>query len=288
VQLYDIGFTGSTLDRADTIRRDPGLLADAVQDPTARLLLLDKYRPEVTGELRLAWTELSVATSPTSLVLLGLAEGQPRFASIPSGPAPPRSAALLAAMDGLQPGEAAIYAAARAVLDWHARNGHCGECGNATTPFRAGWGRLCPQCGTEHFPRVDPVVIMLVEKGQEILLCRQPAFEPGRYTALSGFVEPGESIEEAVAREVMEEVGISVGEVRYVGSQPWPFASSLMIACIARAAANAICLDADELEDAIWASRSTVRSVLAGRDGPFLAPSRGTIALSLLKAWAAR
>jgi NAD+ diphosphatase len=172
------------------------------------------------------------------------------------------------------------------VLDWHARHSFCANCGTPTEPFRAGWGRRCPSCATEHFPRVDPVVIMLAEHDDRVLLGRQPAFPAGRYSALAGFLEPGESIEEAVAREVREEAGIDVTDVRYVASQPWPFASSLMIACVARARSDALTLDRNELEDAIWVPRDQVRAVLAGEPGPFLPPPPYAIAHTLLTRWA--
>lgn len=282
-----VGFTGGTLDRADRIRHDPDLFAAAVADPRACLLMLERYEPEVTEDGRLGWTGLADAPDGATLVLLGLDEGRPRFAAaVPGDGAPGRSPSLFGALDRLRPGEAATYAAARSVLDWHARHGFCANCGQATAPFRAGWARACPACGTEHFPRVDPVVIMLAEHRGRVLLGRQPAFPPGRYSALAGFLEPGESIEEAVAREVHEEAGIHVHRVRYVASQPWPFPSSLMIACIAEAETDAITLDTNELEDAIWVPRDEVRAVLAGEPGPFLPPPSYAIAHTLLEEWA--
>ena len=281
-----IGFTGGTLDRADPIRHDPALFAAAVADPAARLLVLDAYHPRVEhGEL--GWTSLAAAPDEATLVLLGLDEGRPRFAAaLPGDRAHGRSPAVFGSLTQLRPGDMATYAAARSVLDWHARHGFCANCGTQTEPFRAGWGRRCPSCGTEHFPRVDPVVIMLAEHDDRVLLGRQPAFPAGRYSALAGFLEPGESIEEAVAREVREEAGIAVSDVRYVASQPWPFASSLMIACVARAESDEVTIDRNELEDAIWVSRAEVRAVLAGEPGPFLPPPPYAIAHTLLTRWA--
>jgi NAD+ diphosphatase len=153
--------------------------------------------------------------------------------------------------------------------------------------FRAGWARKCNACEAEHFPRVDPVVIMIAEHQGRALLGRQPAWPAGRYSALAGFLEPGESIEEAVAREIFEEAGVRVSNVRYIASQPWPFPSSLMLACVADAEDDAITLDTHELEDAIWVERDVVRAVLAGEPGPFLAPPPYAIAHTLLSAWAA-
>ncbi|KQR80559.1 NADH pyrophosphatase [Sphingomonas sp. Leaf343] len=279
-----IGFTGGPLDRGDALRHDIDALAAAKADPRARLLMLEGYTPAYDGD-RLAWTALP--PDGAELALLGLDRyGVPHFATITGERAQGRSFDLIATLHDLVPGEAATYAGARSLLDWHARHGFCANCGSPTAIFRAGWGRGCPACGTEHFPRVDPVVIMIAEHDDRALLGRQPAFPPGRYSALAGFLEPGESIEEAVAREIGEEAGIAVTDVRYVASQPWPFPSSLMIACTARALDDRITLDTNELEDAIWVSRGEVRAVLAGEKGPFLAPPAYAIAHTLLSAWA--
>jgi NAD+ diphosphatase len=283
-----IGFTGSPLDRADRLRQDPAALAAARADPAARLLVMPGYDPLVTADGYLGWMPLAEAPAGAELALLGLDGDCPRFAAVTGERAPrARSAALFAALDQLQPGEAATYAAARSLVDWHARHHFCANCGADTAMFRAGWGRQCPNCGTEHFPRTDPVVIMIAEHDGRALLGRQAAFPPGRYSALAGFLEPGESIEEAVAREIGEEAGVRVRDVRYVASQPWPFPSSLMIACIARAEDDAITLDTHELEDAKWVSRGEVRAVLAGEPGSFLPPPPYAIAHSLLTVWAA-
>ncbi len=189
-------------------------------------------------------------------------------------------------LDRFHASDAALYAAARSLVDWHARHGFCAVCGTATAIFRAGWGRKCPSCAAEHFPRVDPVVIMLAERGEKVLLGRQPIWPAGRYSALAGFLEVGESIEEAVRRETLEEAGVQVGPVRYVASQPWPFPSSLMIACIGEALDETITIDAHELEDARWFSRDDVRSALAREsDASFIAPPAYAIAHTLLTAW---
>jgi NAD+ diphosphatase len=283
------GFTGGTLDRADHLRHDGDALAAAMGNWQARLLRLHDFEPEVTDDGRLGWTMLTEAPDEAEFVLLGLDGGKPRFAAIlPGAGAPPpfRSPNLFRVLDQLQPGEAATFAAARSLIDWHARHGFCANCGTGTTIFRAGWGRRCPNCNAEHFPRVDPVVIMIAEHEGRALLGRQPSWPAGRYSALAGFLEPGESIEEAVAREIREEAGVTVTDVRYVASQPWPFPSQLMMACVATAADDAITLDTNELEDAIWVSREDVRAVLAGGDGPFLAPPPYAIAHTLLEVWA--
>ena len=283
-----IGFTGGTLDRADALRHDQERLAAAIADPRARLLRMDAYLPRVGGDGALEWGGVAEAAPVAPVVLLGLdGAGAPLFAAA-SGRAPGRSGALFAAIDRMRPDAAATWAAARTVLDWHARHRFCANCGAATTPFRAGWGRTCASCATEHFPRVDPVVIMLAEHGDRVLLGRQPAFPPGRYSALAGFLEAGESIEEAVRREVFEEAGLAVGAVRYVASQPWPFPGQLMIACIGQAEDDALTIDRHELEDAIWVSRAEVQAVLAGGSGPFLPPPPYAIAHTLLEEWAMR
>ncbi len=284
------GFTGGQLDRADALRHDADALA-AAMDWRARLLKLDGLTPEVTGEGRLGWTSLADAPDDAELILLGLGEGRAHFAAyrpgLRAGNTPAmRNPALMAALASLVPGEAATYAAARSVIDWHARHGFCANCGHATAPFRAGWGRKCDACATEHFPRVDPVVIMIAEHDGRALLGRGKGWPPGRYSALAGFLEPGESIEEAVAREIVEESGVRVGNVRYVASQPWPFPSSLMMACIAEAEDDAITLDTNELEDAMWVPRAIVQAVLRGEEGPFIAPPPYAIAHTLLSAWA--
>ena len=286
------GFTGGLLDRADALRHDPAALS-AKLDWRARLLKLDGLMPQIEDG-RLAWTSLADLPDDAEIVLLGL-DAQDRAhvaALLPAsgeGTTPAmRSPALMAVLGALEAGEAATYAAARSLLDWHARHRFCARCGSTTHLFRAGWGRQCDACYTEHFPRVDPVVIMIAEHDGRALLGRGKGWPEGRYSALAGFLEPGESIEEAVAREVHEEAGVRVTGVRYVSSQPWPFPSSLMSACIGEAEDDAITLDTTELEDAMWVPRDLVRAVLAGEPGPFVAPPSYAIAHTLLTEWARR
>jgi NAD+ diphosphatase len=283
------GFTGGALDRADRIRHDPEAFAAAATDWRARLLVLDNFEPDIDEQGRLVWASIADAPDDAELVLLGLDGGdRPLFAAFVPGMRAPagRSLRLFGLLDQFAPGEAAIYAAARSVLDWHSRHQFCANCGAQTAMFRAGWGRSCSNCHAEHFPRVDPVVIMIAEHDGRALLGRQPAWPPGRYSALAGFLEPGESVEESVAREIMEEAGVRVSNVRYIASQPWPFPSSLMIACVGQAEHDVITLDTNELEDAIWVPRDTVRAVLAGEPGPFLPPPPYAIAFTLLTEWA--
>lgn len=288
--LY-VGFTGSPLDRAEPVRHDPAALAAHAANPAALLLSMPDYIPSI-ADCALAW-EAFPGLPPEELLLIGLIDGIPRFAHIdPAARAAQRTPELMAMLDGLSAGEAGTYAAARSVLDWHARHRFCANCGAVSVVHHAGWARRCPQCGTEHYPRTDPVAIMLAEHeadGQtRVLIGRQPSFPPGRYSALAGFVEVGESIEEAVRRELYEEAGVVAGTVRYVASQPWPFPSQLMVACIASVADDVITLDMAELEDAKWVTRAEVAAALAGDPAaPFVAPPRYAIANSLFQAWLA-
>jgi NAD+ diphosphatase len=286
------GFTGGTLDRADRLRHDEDALAAAKSDFRGRLLRLNGLVPDVTDEGRLGWGTLADAPEDAELFLLGLDGDRPRFvawdpASGPGEATPMRSPAMIQVLSTLRSEEASTYAAARSLLEWHSRHRHCANCGTPTHIFRAGWARTCPNCSAEHFPRVDPVVIMIAEHDDHALLGRGRGWPPGRYSALAGFVEPGESIEEAVAREIHEEAGVRVSGVRYIASQPWPFPSQLMMACVGMAEDNALTVDPNELEDAIWVSRADVRRVLAGEEGPFLPPPPYAIAFTLLTEWAA-
>lgn len=283
------GFTGGLLDRADRLRHDADALAAATSDWRARVLKLENFEPTLSDDGRLEWGNLADVPDGAELILLGLDNGRPHFTAFTPGMRAPggRPMRLFPMLDRFAPGETATYAAARSLLDWHSRHQFCANCGTSTTMFRAGWARQCCNCQAEHFPRVDPVVIMIAEHHGRALLGRQPAWPAGRYSALAGFLEPGESMEEAVAREIFEEAGVRVSNVRYIASQPWPFPSSLMMACVATAEDDVITLDTNELEDAIWVERSVVQAVLAGEPGPFLAPPPYAIAHTLLSAWAA-
>ena len=281
------GFTGAGLDRADHLRLDPERLADMMADQGARLLRLAELDPVLDEEGRLSWEPLDGARG--DYIFLGLDAGSPSFAPlVRMQTLGQRAWSVFRLLSMMSDRDAAIWGAARSVNEWHNRHGFCGICGTGTDVFRAGWGRKCPNCGGEHFPRVDPVVIMLAEHDGRVLLGRQPQYPEGRYSALAGFVEPGESIEEAVARELMEEAGITVRDVRYVASQPWPFPGQLMIACIASAESDALTLDSNELDDAFWATRADVEAALAGDPAaPFQAPPPFAIANTLLTRWSA-
>ncbi len=280
------GFTGARIDRADHIRLHPGRITALAASPDARMLRLDGMSPELDGDGRMLW--MRPDRPADHLIFLGLDGGTPLFAPLHANAGAASAYTAMALAAHMAADEVALWGAARSLVAWHARHGFCPNCGAPTMPFRAGWGRKCPNCTAEHYPRVDPVVIMLAEHDGHILLARQPQFPPGRYSALAGFVEPGESIEEAVAREFMEEAALAVSNVRYVASQPWPFPSSLMIACHAAAATHEVTLDRTELEDSMWADRADVTAALAGDEGaPFKAPPPIAIAHTLLRHWLA-
>ncbi len=278
------GFTGGTLDRADHLRTEPDRIAALASDPEARMLLLDGLDPLLDAGGRLRWGPVEGETP----IFLGLDGGAPCFAPLPRVNATRPAFQMFGLLALMTPQDAAHWGAARSLIAWHNRHRFCANCGAETEVFRAGWGRQCARCAAEHFPRVDPVVIMLAEHDGRVLLGRQPQYPQGRYSALAGFVEPGESIEEAVARELMEEAGIMATGVRYLASQPWPFPGQLMIACIADAASDALTIDRRELDDAIWVDEAGVRASMAGDAfAPFAAPPPFAIAHSLLVHWLA-
>ena len=275
-------FSGDGLDRADHLRADPNAIAALARSAEARQLLWENGAPAIDERGRLIWEP--VQGEPP--LLLGLNEGHPRFSAVPDGDAPATAYAHFQLLSLLDAGEAPTFAAALSLANWHRRHRHCSVCGQPTEPNRGGWSRKCPACGSEHYPRVDPVVIMLAEHDGRLLLGRQPQYPPGRYSALAGFVEPGESIEAAVARELKEEAGITVSGVRYLTSQPWPFPSSLMIGAWAEAPDDSLTIDTKELDDARWFTREEVVSALAGDpEATFQPPPRWAIARTLLDAW---
>jgi NAD+ diphosphatase len=286
------GFVGGTLDRADPVRGNPALLAERFVDPRARRLILDGLDPVLAGD-HLATQALPGDAQPGHHVLLGEDEAGPLFALLdPDVPhAGGFSPKVWDAAPFLSPEQLAIYGTARSLIDWHARHRFCSTCGSPTIVHKGGWARMCTgdahrTCGAEHFPRVDPVTIMLAEHEGRVLIGRQPRFPAGRYSALAGFIEPGETVEEAVARELFEEAGIRVSSVRYVMSQPWPFPSSLMIACIAQAVDDRLTIDTTELEDAFWIDAAGVRAAMDGVEGaPFLAPPAMAVAHHLFRYW---
>ena len=275
-------FAGEGLDRADHLRADPSAIAALREQDDARELAWENGAPRVDGEGKLRWLPLA-GDAP---LFLGLDKGAPRFSKLPDGKAPIDARAHFALLQLLDPAEAPVFAAALSLANWHRRHGFCSVCGDATAANRGGWSRECAACGNEHYPRVDPVVIMLAEHDGRLLLGRSHHYPPGRYSALAGFVEPGETIEAAVARELNEEAGIEVADIRYLTSQPWPFPSSLMIGAHSRALGDSLTIDRNELDDARWFSREEIAGALAGGDdAAFQAPPRSAIARTLLEAW---
>lgn len=289
-----IAFTGSSLDRADHVRADPEAIA-RLMGPFARLLRMNGLDPVISPDGMLEWGTLADAAPDAELVFLGLNGTRGCFAEVPAvtpGLALFAGPASWQAMSILPADELATYGGARALVNWHARHRFCSVCGSPSAVAKGGWQRTCTEqaCKAEHFPRVDPVTIMLVEHEGRLLLGRQPRFPEKRYSALAGFVEPGESVEEAVAREVFEEAGVRLRNVTYIASQPWPFPSSLMIGCHAYAEDSAITIDVTELEDARWFTRAEVAEAMEaigrGEVGEaFGAPPPSAIAHVLLRWW---
>lgn len=287
------GFTGSPLIRVDHERNNPAWFDEQAAKLSARLMRLDGLIPRAEEDGTLSWGSLAEAPPEVELALLGLIDDKPRFVALTDTREDPshRSFAVNVVLNQLQPAEAATYAVGRGLVDWHSRHRFCARCGRGTRAHLSGWARLCDReqggCGTEHFPRTDPVVIMLAEHGDHVLVGRQHSWPARRFSALAGFLEVGESIEEAVARELHEEAGVVTQAVRYICSQPWPFPSQLMIACIASVASKEIVLDGNELEGALWVDRGEVAAALReDADATFLAPPPFAIAHSLLSRWA--
>ncbi|QZD94980.1 NAD(+) diphosphatase [Qipengyuania gelatinilytica] len=281
-----LAFTGSRLDRADHVRADPERLA-GYTNWKARLLALDGLMPSLDYEGRLAWGTLADADEDAELVFLGLDDGKACFAAVPpKGDASPRMAnpQLWSLMATLQPDDLALYGGARSIVDWHARHRFCAQCGGDTRLAKGGWQRDCTVCGASHFPRTDPVTIMLVEYDGKLMLGRGLGWPEGAFSALAGFVEPGESIEEGVAREVLEESGVKVRDVSYIASQPWPFPSQLMIGCHSYTDDDALTIDETEMAEINWYTRDEVKASLAG-EGPFRAPPTHAIAHHLMHWW---
>ena len=286
-----IVFSGAHLDRAPVQRRDPEWVAERLHAPAARTLLLSKAGARATRTddgLRL------VSVHPPAVggepVLLGLDGADALFAldvSDHEGDGLPGELLDMRTLATELPArETGLAAYAAALLNWHRRHRFCSVCGNATEPADAGHERRCPACGAHHFPRTDPVVIMRVVRDDGILLGRQAAWPTGRYSVLAGFVEPGETLEQAVRREVLEESGVELDDVRYVASQPWPFPSSLMLGFEARAVAGEPEADGEELAHVRWFDRDEVQAAANG-DGDVRLPPTLSIARRLIDGWLA-
>lgn len=296
-----LGYVDSVLDRAATRRVDLQFLDLCATQGNCGFYLVggemvvlkrsgDAFDPMFSAH------EVSMVTAAPERVFLGLVRDAGRF-----GLSLPHEAieALKSdarfyvtdlrsiAVQGLVPADhLAPLAEAKALLHWHARRHFCSNCGHTTEVVQAGWRRDCTHCGAQHFPRTDPVVIMLAVSGERCLLGRQSRFVSGMWSCLAGFVEPGETIEEAARRETLEEAGIRCGRVRYFASQPWPFPSSLMIGCHAEAISEEIVVDRDELEDARWFSRDEAAAMLLRTHPEGLGtPPPVAIAHHIIRAW---
>lgn len=295
-----LAFTGGRLDRESGRRRDAGWCAALKNDEQSRVYVMAgenvvlKKSPTLADPL-FGFAEIAAFGTTLEPAFLGLHEGSARFAvSIDRSLTDALKGQGLLVVDlrsvavqGLVLGShLAALAAAKALLLWHARHRFCSACGGATTLSEGGWRRDCHGCGAQHFPRTDPVVIMLAHDGERCLLGRQPHFQPGMWSCLAGFVEPGENIEEAARREIQEEAGIRCGRVRYLGSQPWPFPMSLMIGCHVEALSTGLTIDRTELEDARWFWRAEAAAMLDRHHYANLTtPPPWAIAHHIIRAW---
>jgi NAD+ diphosphatase len=304
-----IPFSGNPLDRASEKRTDAEWLIAQRRDPHSLILPLWRLQPFLLGpEKSDAPPEAcflhpglceSLAAPDAPCVLLGLDNGTAVFALDISAARDPANEGVLAGLGHFRDMRAAamvlgakdtaICGQAKAMIDWNNRHGFCPNCGQPTVMQDAGYRRHCNGCGADHFPRTDPVVIMLATHGDACLVGRGKQFPKGMFSALAGFVEPGETIEEAVRRELHEEAGVKTGKVTYHATQPWPFPSSLMIGCFAEAESRDIVVDHNELAEAFWLERPKLQALIAGErvDGLWIPPGIA-IARHLLEAWATR
>ena len=295
-----LGYVGSPIDRVAERREDSAFLAAAVADANARsfliagdLVVLARRSETHTGLFTPA--ELAALGPPQERVFLGLEAGAPRFGTLVTASAnldavaPARTVIDMRsiAVQGLIPSaQQAGLAEAKALLHWHANYRFCARCGAPSRTAAAGWKRVCPACKAEHFPRTDPVVIMLAIRGESCLLGRQSRFATNMWSCLAGFIEPGETLEEAVRRETLEEAGIVTGRIRYFASQPWPIPMNLMLGCFAEALTEELTVDLTELEDARWVTRAEAAQMLTRThpDG-IISPPPHAIAHHLLRAF---
>jgi len=302
-----IPFAGNPLNRASEKRTDAKWIESQRRDPSTLILPMRRLDPFLFGpetssppiELGLIRSEIadSIAGDDAISIFLGLDGDRAIFALDVSDAGEPaktgplaglghfRDARTAASMVSIK--DAALIAQAKAMIDWHQRHGFCPRCGAPTKLMDAGYRRLCGKCNAEHFPRVDPVVIMLAIEGEACLVGRGKLFPAGMFSALAGFVEPGETIEEAVRRELMEEASVKVGEVTYYATQPWPFPSSLMIGCFAKAENREVKADENELAEVRWIERRVARELIEGKQVDGLrVPPPIAIAHHLIRTWA--
>jgi NAD+ diphosphatase len=302
-----IPFAGNPLDRASVKRTDAEWVAARARDPSSFVLPMWRLQPFIIGsEKAPAPVELgflkpgladALAAPDAPRIFLGLEGEHAMFALDISAARDPASEGPLAGLGHFREPraaaatlplkDAAIMGTAKAMIDWHNRHGFCPNCGHASRLTDGGWRRICDACKAEHFPRTDPVVIMLAVHDGACLVGRNKRFPGNFYSALAGFMEPGETIEEAVQRELMEEVNCKVGKVHYHATQPWPFPSSLMIGCIAEAESRDFKPDGEEIADAMWVDRDKAKRLIEGeRMADISVPPAVAIAHHLIKAFA--
>jgi NAD+ diphosphatase len=289
--LLDLSLSRGALDRAAELRKEPDLLPRLLADPSTRVLELVGGSAEVVedgGEVALHLRPPHRDDTHALGLFLGRDEDGTSYVAVVGDPADegePREWRTLRDVGVLLTDrDSGLFTSALALANWHAKHTHCPRCGSPTTAQQGGWVRRCTNDGTEHYPRTDPAVIMsVVDAEDRLLLARGPQWGKARYSVLAGFVEPGESLEAAVAREVHEEVGVAVQDVRYLGNQPWPFPCSLMVGFTATAKETTFRLDEDEIVEAIWVTRDELADgVAAGRIG--ISP-RLSIARRLIEHW---
>jgi len=293
--LTGVALTEPVLDRRGDLRTDPGLISRLLADPATRVLRLVGDRAEVEdrpdGTAGVSLTAPGPDDTSHLAIYLGDSGGAAHVAVLTDPATAADDAVLAPAMRTLRevgarldPLGGALFAGTLALANWHRSHGHCPRCGAPTEPASAGWTRRCPRDGSEHYPRTDVAVIMaVVDDADRLLLARNQRFRSGGMSVLAGFVEPGETLAAAVAREVHEEVGIRVDEVTYLGDQPWPFPSSLMVGFRAHALTTDLRLQEDEIASARWFSRDELLAAVA--DGSVHLPGRVSIARRLLEHW---
>lgn len=271
-------------DRVGHRRTDQAWLDETWADPATRVLLIAGGMFPVTADkTALAWCSPSEAP-PGQKVFLGNQHDVAHFAVLlDEPPADEEWAGFRSVSAHLSVDDAGLLVHAIALAEWHLSHRHCPRCGGLLEVAQAGHLLTCGECGKQQFPRTDPAVIMLVTHGERALLGRQAKWPPGRYSTLAGFVDPGESLEAAVVREVAEEVGVEVGDVTYFGNQPWPFPASLMVGFFARALTTEISVDHDEISDARWFTRAEMKA--EAEAGTLILPGGISISRSLVEAW---
>lgn len=285
-------FAGNPLDRGEALRRDESNVDQLLTDSNSVFLPFHRLNVLLEDPTTLAWRKLSQLPECGQVVFLGLHENVARFAvDVPEPEQAEDFTDCRAAAAQLDVADSGIVAQARAQLDWHRRNKFCTECGQTMLPERGGQIRRCSDCGKHIFPRTDPVAIMLIidrPGGERCLLGQSQGFmaQTNFYSALAGFLEQGESLEEAVRREVREEAGVDVGYVRYHSSQPWPFPSQLMMGCHGIAESQDINIDTAEMADVRWFSRAEALSALRSENPDLRVPGEMAIAHYLIRTWA--